>query len=106
MVSRGLVDKTEAEYDGTVSQLLGDMRENEELPWEWVVDNSRWRRGRRPSLSEAAYGRSRQTVIAAISGTTPRTTLKSGAKKTRSPASWSRRSAARRATDGCQGLYV
>jgi hypothetical protein len=25
VVSRGLVDKTEAEYDGTVSRLLGDM---------------------------------------------------------------------------------
>jgi hypothetical protein len=57
MVSRGLVDKTEAEYDGTVCRLLGEMREAGELPWEWIVDNTRWKR--RPvtftGLSGALY---------------------------------------------------
>ena len=57
MVRRGLVDKTEAEYDGTVCQLLGEMREAGELPWEWIVDNTRWKR--RPvtftGLSGALY---------------------------------------------------
>jgi hypothetical protein len=57
MVSRGLVDKTEQEYDGTVGRLLGEMRETDELPWEWIVDNTRWKR--RPvtytGLSGAIY---------------------------------------------------
>ncbi len=44
MVSRRLVDKTENEYDGTVGRLLGEMREAGELPWDWIVDNTRWRR--------------------------------------------------------------
>jgi hypothetical protein len=52
-----LVDKTEQEYDGTVGRLLGEMREADELPWEWIVDNTRWKR--RPvtytGLSEALY---------------------------------------------------
>jgi hypothetical protein len=44
MVSRGLVDKTEQEYDSAVGRLLGDMREDDEVPWEWVADNTRWKR--------------------------------------------------------------
>jgi hypothetical protein len=42
MVSRGLIDKTEQEYDGNVVRLLGEMRENAQVPWDWVIDNSRW----------------------------------------------------------------
>ena len=44
MVSRVSSIRPRLEYDGTVSRLLGDMPENEESPWEWVVDNTRWRR--------------------------------------------------------------
>jgi hypothetical protein len=57
LVSRGLVDKTEQEYDGTVGRLLGEMSEEDELPWDWIVDNTRWKR--RPTtytgLSDAIW---------------------------------------------------
>jgi hypothetical protein len=57
MTVRRLVGKTEQEYDGTICRLLGEMRENEELPWEWIVDNTRW--CRRPTtfagLSHAVW---------------------------------------------------
>jgi hypothetical protein len=41
---RGLVGKSETEYDHTVCRLLGEMREAEAIPFEWIIDNSRWRR--------------------------------------------------------------
>jgi hypothetical protein len=44
MTVRGLVGKTEQEYDCTVCRLLGELREAGELPWDWIVDNTRWRR--------------------------------------------------------------
>lgn len=43
-VSRGLVAKTEREYKNTVARKLAEMRESNELPWRWIVDNSRWSR--------------------------------------------------------------
>lgn len=42
MVGRGLVQKTEAEYNGTVGRLLREMREREQLPYEWLADSTRW----------------------------------------------------------------
>ena len=61
MVSRGFVDKTEQEYDGTVCRLLGEMREDGRVPWDWVIDNTRW--VRRPvtydGLSHAIYSLAR-----------------------------------------------
>jgi hypothetical protein len=39
-----LVEKTEQEYDGTVGRLLGDMREEGIIPFEWIADNTRWKR--------------------------------------------------------------
>jgi hypothetical protein len=54
---RGLVGKSEQEYDGTVCRLLGEMREAEDIPFEVIIDNSRWRR--RPTtftgLSDAIW---------------------------------------------------
>ncbi len=44
LVSVGLVEKNEREYQGTVSRLLGEMRVSGEIPWEWVADNTRWMR--------------------------------------------------------------
>jgi hypothetical protein len=44
MIVRGLVGKTEQEYDGTVCRLLGDMREDDVIPFDWVADNTRWKR--------------------------------------------------------------
>lgn len=43
-VSRGLIDKTEAEYKRTIVRLLTQMRKNNELPWHWMADNTRWMR--------------------------------------------------------------
>ena len=44
MTVRELVGKTEQEYDGTVCRLLGEMREDDVIPFEWVADNTRWKR--------------------------------------------------------------
>jgi hypothetical protein len=44
LVSTGVVEKTEAEYRGTVCRLMADMRRADELPWGWVADNTRWMR--------------------------------------------------------------
>jgi hypothetical protein len=55
LVSKGIVPKTEAEYQRTVCRLCGEMRENGELPWEWLTDSTRWMRKPRSysSLVEA-----------------------------------------------------
>jgi hypothetical protein len=54
---RGLVGMSEQEYDGTVCRLLGEMREAEDIPFAWIIDNSR--RRRRPTtftgLSDAIW---------------------------------------------------
>jgi hypothetical protein len=38
---RGVIEKTEAEYDHTVVRLCGEMRWSGELDWDWIVDESR-----------------------------------------------------------------
>ncbi|MHB0955908.1 MAG: hypothetical protein ACYC0X_05945 [Pirellulaceae bacterium] len=43
-VSRGLIDKTEAAYKGVVCRLLGDMRRDGQMPYDWIADNTRWMR--------------------------------------------------------------
>ena len=44
MVSRGLVPKSEASYNGVIGRLLRDMRRDGELPYRWIADNTRWMR--------------------------------------------------------------
>lgn len=44
LVSRGVIDKTEAEYKGTVGRLLVDMRRSGEINYRWIADNTRWMR--------------------------------------------------------------
>jgi hypothetical protein len=39
LVTRGVVEKTETEYDGTVCRLMVKMR-IDALPYDWVVDES------------------------------------------------------------------
>ena len=39
-----LINKTEAEYKQTICRLAKDMRLQGELPWHWLVDNTRWMR--------------------------------------------------------------
>ncbi len=50
MVSLGLIQKTEAEYDNVVIRLLGRMREDGSLPFRWITDNTRWQ------IKEPSYG--------------------------------------------------
>jgi hypothetical protein len=41
-VAAGLVHKNEGEYRQTVDRLLVKMRKGGELPYEWIVDDTRW----------------------------------------------------------------
>jgi hypothetical protein len=41
LVVRGVIDKTEAAYHGVVIRLLTDMRMSREIPFSWIVDESR-----------------------------------------------------------------
>ncbi len=43
-VSKGVIDKTEGEYKGTICRLLGEMRQNGEIPFGWIADSTRWMR--------------------------------------------------------------
>jgi hypothetical protein len=43
-VSAGVVEKTEQQYKGTVCRLLSDMRRDEQIPWGWIADHTRWMR--------------------------------------------------------------
>lgn len=44
LVSRGLIGKTEAEYNGTVVRLLSEMRKEGILPYQLIADSTRWMR--------------------------------------------------------------
>lgn len=44
LVSRGVIAKTENEYNRTVVRLLAEMRREREIPFDWVADNTRWMR--------------------------------------------------------------
>ena len=41
-VSRGLIEKSEAEYKGTIIRLLTRMRKTGEMPFSWIADETRW----------------------------------------------------------------
>lgn len=43
LVSLGLIEKTEQEYQHTVVRLV-EMRLSDDLPWEWVTDSTRYAR--------------------------------------------------------------
>ena len=42
LVSAGLIEKTENEYNNTTCRLLANMRRSEEIPYGWIADNTRW----------------------------------------------------------------
>ena len=44
LTSAGVIDKTEAEYKGTVCRLLAEMRRSGEIPYVWLADSTRWMR--------------------------------------------------------------
>ena len=41
LVARGTIEKTEEEYQGTVIRMLTNMRLGDEIPFNWIVDESR-----------------------------------------------------------------
>jgi hypothetical protein len=41
LVARGVIEKTEKEYQCTVIRLLSAMRLGGQVPWDWIVDESR-----------------------------------------------------------------
>ena len=41
LVTKGAVEKTEGEYQRTVIRLLSEMRLDSQIPWEWIIDESR-----------------------------------------------------------------
>src|SRR5262249_36497395 len=41
LVARGVIEKTEGEYKHTVIRLLSEMRLDDQIPWDWIVDESR-----------------------------------------------------------------
>lgn len=44
LVSDSVIEKTEAAYKGVLVRLLGKMRRRGEIPFEWLIDSSRWMR--------------------------------------------------------------
>lgn len=44
LVAAGAIEKTEAEYNGTVCRLLTEMRLAGDIPFDWIADSTRWMR--------------------------------------------------------------
>ena len=62
LVSEGVIDKTEGQYKSTVVRLLTQMRLDDEVPFEWIADNTRWmRKPRTWSSLESMLKRSTET---------------------------------------------
>jgi hypothetical protein len=53
MTVRGVVQKLEKEYKQTVLRLLGEMREDGDIPFHWIADNTRWMR--KPSTFDGLH---------------------------------------------------
>lgn len=51
LVTRGAIEKTEAEYKTTVSRLLTEMRRAGVIPYDWLVDFTRYMRRPRTHAS-------------------------------------------------------
>jgi len=58
-VTQGFVPKTEAAYKNTVIRVMGEMRKDGVLPYDWIADNTRWMR--RPT----AYGSAEDALLQA-----------------------------------------
>jgi hypothetical protein len=44
LTSQGVIPKAEGEYNATVVRLLGEMRRDGTIPYEWLADATRWMR--------------------------------------------------------------
>ena len=63
---RGLIAKTEAEYK-TIVRLLGEMRRDGTIPYQWLADATRWmRKPQTYSSAEAALKRAAETYRRAL----------------------------------------
>ncbi len=66
-VSAGLIPKTESAYQNVVVRLCGEMREDGDLPWEWLADSTRWmRKPRSYSSLEEAIARTAESYRRAL----------------------------------------
>jgi hypothetical protein len=67
MVSQGVIEKTEGEYQRTVCRLLADMRRDGSIPFGWIADNTRWmRKPRSYGSMEEALRRTAETYRRAL----------------------------------------
>lgn len=67
LVSNGIIPKTEISYKNVVVRLLGLMRREDELPFSWIADNTRWmRKPRTYSSLEGALHHTAQTYRRAL----------------------------------------
>ena len=67
LVSRGVVNKTEADYMKTVCRLAGEMRRSGVLDYGWIADQTRWmRRPRTYGSPEEALRRTAETYRRAL----------------------------------------
>jgi len=41
---RSSIEKTDGEYKTTICRLILRMRQNDDLPWHWIADHTRWMR--------------------------------------------------------------
>ena len=67
LVSTGVIEKTENEYNNTVVRLLGQMRREKIIPFSWIADSTRWmRKPHSFSSLEEALRRTAQTYRRAL----------------------------------------
>jgi hypothetical protein len=67
LVSLGTIDKTEAEYKGTIGRLTVEMRRAGDIPFGWIADNTRWmRKPRTHSSLEQALRQTAATYRRAV----------------------------------------
>lgn len=67
LTAEGAIDKTEAEYKGTVCRLLAELRRSGEIPYHWLADATRWmRKPRTYSSIEEALRRTASTYRRAL----------------------------------------
>jgi hypothetical protein len=61
LVSLGVIEKTEAEYNNVVVRQLTKLRLEGEMPWSWITDGTRWmhKSVRYGSIEEALEATSR-----------------------------------------------
>jgi len=88
LVSRAVIDKTEAAYKGLVHNLTV-MRRAHEIPFDWLADNTRWMRKPRTYRSLKDMLEREQEFYRRRCGTIRMLTSKFGWKRTHLLACWS-----------------